>query len=389
MFVNVPAGLLVLALAVALIAESRDPGEARARRLDVAGALIGTAALLALIYGISEAEAAGWISAQTLASLALALALGAAFLAVEGRSAAPLAALWVLGKRSVWAANLPGVVTFAGAVGVIFAHSLHAGGPGLRPIAGRPGLRIHGPHVHLAGRVAPPFLGRLRRPLHAGGRASDPGRRHGFARLALRQPESLAVLLAGTGVTGFGHITSIVAFRALATSGLPDHEQGLAAALATVAQQVDAALGVAIFAAVTAARSDAPAKPGTRRGGADRRRPLRRGARRRPARLRRPLRRLRPARDGYHRARRPIRSYDVMLRLRLPARSATRTRVSRGTRSAAATTVLSHQISCTGGAPDRRLPGQRLGSPARAGIRSRRLGPTDRRRRARRPPHWP
>lgn len=36
---------------------------------------------------------------------------------------------------------------------------------------------------------------------------------------------SLAVLLAGIGITGFGHISSVVAFRSIAVSRLPDHEQ--------------------------------------------------------------------------------------------------------------------------------------------------------------------
>jgi len=77
-------------------------------------------------------------------------------------------------------------------------------------------------------------------------------------------PSTLAVFLAGTAVAGFGHITSVVSFRSVAASGLPDQEQGLAAGMATTAQQVGAALGVAIFVAVSAVGDD-----GLRRAGAD------------------------------------------------------------------------------------------------------------------------
>jgi len=48
---------------------------------------------------------------------------------------------------------------------------------------------------------------------------------------------SLAVSLTGTAMAGFGHITSVVAFRSVAASGLPHREQGLAAGLSTAAQQ--------------------------------------------------------------------------------------------------------------------------------------------------------
>jgi predicted MFS family arabinose efflux permease len=77
-------------------------------------------------------------------------------------------------------------------------------------------------------------------------------------------PSTLVVFLVGIAVAGFGHITSVVSFRSAAASGLPDQEQGLAAGLATTAQQVGTALGVTIFVAVSAAGSD-----GLRRLGVD------------------------------------------------------------------------------------------------------------------------
>lgn len=272
MLINVPVGLLVLALAIPLLPESRDEdlgqagseagdearGGAGARRLDVAGALSGTAALVALIYGISEAEAAGWASAQTLVSLALATALGAAFVAIEARSPAPLAPLWVLAKRSVWGSNLPGIVTFTAAVGVIYTLTLYMQQVlGYTPLQTGLVFAFMGLTSILAGKVAPPFISRFGASFTLVGALLTQAAGTAVLILLSASPGSLGLLLSGVGVTGFGHIASVVAFRSIAASGLPDEEQGLAAALANVAQRVGAALGVATFTAVAVARGDA------------------------------------------------------------------------------------------------------------------------------------
>ncbi len=262
MLVNVPVGLLVLTLAVAVVAESRDRGEKPYRdgasgpiqgKLDLPGAVAGTAALTVLIYGISGAETAGWDSPRTLTSLAGSVMLGATFVAIEARAAAPLAPLWVLARRSVWAANLAGLVTFAGAVGLIFTLTLYVQQVwGYGPLPAGLAFVVMGLASILAGRLAPRLISRSSARatlvtalvIQAAGTLALTG--------LTTTAGSWAVFLAGTAVTGYGHITSVVAFRSLAASGLPDGEQGLAAGLATVSQQVGAALGVAFFVAVVA-----------------------------------------------------------------------------------------------------------------------------------------
>jgi MFS family permease len=86
--VNVPVGALAVALTPALV----PPMHARGpdRRLDVAGATIGTAALALLVLGLTRAEAGGLGSAGTLGALLAGLMLLAAFAWIEAHAPDPL-----------------------------------------------------------------------------------------------------------------------------------------------------------------------------------------------------------------------------------------------------------------------------------------------------------
>jgi EmrB/QacA subfamily drug resistance transporter len=103
-FINVPVALSVVALSPVLLRESRD-GQRR-RQFDFAGAITVTAALVALVYAVVEAPKAGWTDGQTVGLLGLAGALLALFVAIEARSAAPLAPLRVFRSRALVGGNL-------------------------------------------------------------------------------------------------------------------------------------------------------------------------------------------------------------------------------------------------------------------------------------------
>jgi EmrB/QacA subfamily drug resistance transporter len=103
-FINVPVALGVVALSPVLLRESRD--SEHGRQLDFAGAVTITAALVALVYAVVEAPKAGWASGQTLGLLAASAVLIALFVAIEARSAAPLAPLRVFRSRALVGGNL-------------------------------------------------------------------------------------------------------------------------------------------------------------------------------------------------------------------------------------------------------------------------------------------
>ncbi|MEV6482500.1 MFS transporter [Streptomyces sp. NPDC051576] len=92
-FINVPAGLALLAVTVLRLRESKPPG---ARRPDIPGAVSFGSALAAFVYGLIKSQSDGWGSATVVIPLSCALVLLVAFLVVQGRSRHPMLDLSLL-----------------------------------------------------------------------------------------------------------------------------------------------------------------------------------------------------------------------------------------------------------------------------------------------------
>src|SRR5690606_14715110 len=104
MWVNVPMAACALALARRGVAA--DPPPARTGRPDVLGAVLATAGMTLLVFGIVRTDRYPWGSAVTLTTLAVAAALLAAFVQVERTTARePLVRLGLFANRSVAGAN--------------------------------------------------------------------------------------------------------------------------------------------------------------------------------------------------------------------------------------------------------------------------------------------
>ncbi|MGH8881924.1 MAG: MFS transporter, partial [Stackebrandtia sp.] len=104
MFVNVPMTAVALALAWRGITAGRAP--VRLGRPDVLDAVLATAGMTGLVFGVVRTDRYGWTSPVTVATLVIAAALLAAFVYIErttGRD--PLLRLGLLANRSVAAAN--------------------------------------------------------------------------------------------------------------------------------------------------------------------------------------------------------------------------------------------------------------------------------------------
>jgi EmrB/QacA subfamily drug resistance transporter len=122
-FFNVPIGVIALILAPKVLLESRV-GSAR-RRYDPFGAVSITAALLVIVYAISQAPQVGWTATQTVALLGAGVALLALFLVIETKVEAPLLPLPLFRLRSVAGSNAAGFLLGTSFLTFVFVGTLY------------------------------------------------------------------------------------------------------------------------------------------------------------------------------------------------------------------------------------------------------------------------
>jgi EmrB/QacA subfamily drug resistance transporter len=121
LFVNVPVGLAVAALAARVLPASPR----RTGRFDLPGALTATGGVAALVYGLSGAAAtpdglSHWGDPKVILSLAAAVVLLAGFAVIETRSRHPLLPVRVLRSRDRSGAYLIGLCTGTALLGMFF-----------------------------------------------------------------------------------------------------------------------------------------------------------------------------------------------------------------------------------------------------------------------------
>lgn len=250
-FINVPVALAVLCIAPTVIKESR-PDERP--KLDVPGAVSVTLGLLAVVFGLTQAGEHGWGSSSALLSLATGVVLLITFWAVERKVSAPLVPLGVLGKRSVVWGNVAGLIAFLTETSLVFLLTLYLQEVlGFSPLAAGLSFGVLGIGTVVGGSVAPKAIGMIgsKRTLITGGILQAA---FTAALLALGADNSwMWLLLVATFVGGVGNMLVIVGFMVTATSGLADHEQGLATGLATMTQQIGITMGTPIMSALATA----------------------------------------------------------------------------------------------------------------------------------------
>src|SRR6266511_2238027 len=102
-FINIPVGLLVLALTPFLLRESR--AELDHRHFDTAGAASITGGLMLLVYAMTRATQHGWTTASTIGLLVASAALIVGFVVIELRSRAPLLPMRIFSLRTLATSN--------------------------------------------------------------------------------------------------------------------------------------------------------------------------------------------------------------------------------------------------------------------------------------------
>ena len=121
--VNVPIGIAVVLLSLRLLPGAHEVGASV--RLDVAGAVTVTTALMIAVYAIVNGNETGWLTAQTLGLLGAAATLFAVFLAIESRVASPLMPLRLFRLRNLNVANVVGILWAAAMFAWFFLSALY------------------------------------------------------------------------------------------------------------------------------------------------------------------------------------------------------------------------------------------------------------------------
>jgi MFS family permease len=260
--------LLVAPVAVAtagaarrVLVERREHGP---RRLDVPGAMLGTAALVAFTFAITRLERPG-AGLVTPVLLGVAVVLGVAFVWWERRAARPLLPLRLLRIRTLTAAGLGAFAYSSGYLALVFLTSLYLqrvlglsafrAGLGLTPLAVVSGI---------TGMVAGRIGGRLRWTTLAAVGIGTCG--VAFALLAVAAPVRgyLAVVLPAVVLFGLGGGCAWGALGVAAAVDVPEPDRGVAYGLFETHQHVGGSVMLAVV-GTTVAVVDATAglAPGT------------------------------------------------------------------------------------------------------------------------------
>ena len=251
-FINVPVAVAVLIIAPIVLGESKPAAKLK---LDVPGAITVTLGLLALVFGLTNAAEHSWTDPLTLGSLAAALVLFLAFVAVERKVSSPLVPLDILKRSAVAWGNIAGILAFVTETSLVFLLTLYLQQVlGYTPLGAGLAFAVLGLGTVLGGVLGPKVIGKI---------GNKKAIVYGFIVQAIatgalvllsEHPASIALLLIATFIGGVANLVVIVGYMVTATSGLPDGEQGLATGLATMSQQIGITMGIPIMSAIFTAQ---------------------------------------------------------------------------------------------------------------------------------------
>jgi EmrB/QacA subfamily drug resistance transporter len=255
-FINIPIGVLALIVAALLVNENAGIGLRNG--VDVLGAVLVTGSLMLAVYAIVESAYDGWESPRTIATAAAAIAVFAAFIALEARLRHPLIPLAALRSRDLSSANLVRMLLICAVtgqffIGVLYMQHLLGYSPLDTGLAFLPLTIVLGPFAlvitsRLVTRIGPKatmlpglllvlagLLVFAQAPLHA---------------------QYVRDLLPALILLGLGQGLAFLPTVTLAMSGATSDDAGLRSGLVNVSQQMGGALGVAVLASVSTSRTD-------------------------------------------------------------------------------------------------------------------------------------
>jgi EmrB/QacA subfamily drug resistance transporter len=247
-YINVPVGLIALALAYRFVPVDRhERGE---ERFDLLGALLFSAGLVSLLLGLNQGGNWGWGSAPILALLGAAAVLLAIFIAVEKRVRWPMLDLSLFRNRTFSAATISAVCNYIGMYVVLFLLPFYLiQGRGLN--SAQAGLLLTAQPVVMA--VIAPFSGTLsdrigaRLPATLGMVIMAVG----LGLLSRLQPDTPnPVIIIALAVVGLGVGLFVSPNNSSLMGAAPRNRQGVASGVLAMARNVGMVLGIGLAGAI-------------------------------------------------------------------------------------------------------------------------------------------
>jgi predicted MFS family arabinose efflux permease len=252
MFVNVPIGLVVAALAARVLPETGR----RTGRFDIPGALTGTLGVASLVYGLSSAATSPngvshWTDTKVVASLTAAVALLAAFGVIEARSKHALLPTRLLRNRNRSGAYLISLCVGTAMFGMFFFLTIF-----MQTVWGYSALKTGIAYLPMIGIVlvtsaaASQLISRTSAlPMLAAGGVIATGGMFWLSRVSEHSSYAGAIL-GPMIVTAFGLGFVFVPMNLTALVKVDEHTAGVASSLLNTGQQVGGSIGLAVLGTV-------------------------------------------------------------------------------------------------------------------------------------------
>jgi predicted MFS family arabinose efflux permease len=254
MFVNPIACALIIPAALAVL--PRDQPATTRARFDLAGSALVTSGMLLLVFALVRAPSQGWGATTTWLELSGAAALLAAFLVAECFVSDPILPVSIFRIRGLAAANVTGLVGFAGMLAMFFFLTLYMQTVlGYSPLAAGAAYLPLTFGVGVSSGIGSRLLTELgsRAVIFAGALIASAG-----LLLLAQVPvhgSYLPDILPGLMLVALGVGPVFVGVTAAANAGATASQAGVVAAIMNSAQQVGGALGLAIFSALATAQT--------------------------------------------------------------------------------------------------------------------------------------
>jgi EmrB/QacA subfamily drug resistance transporter len=255
-FVNVPIGIFVVVTSLRILDKHEvDLGH---KSLDLPGAVLGTAGIMTLVYGLVKAPHYGWGSSHTVAFMVASILLLGGFIFNEYKARYPLMPLHIFKIRNLSGSNLVMFCMAAGLFAVFFFTTLY-----LQLVLGytpvKTGLSFLVVPIVIA--IVATNIPRIIQKV-------------GYRKILMISPLFLSTGLyllsripvngsfwanvaPGLMIMGIGMGATFVAATVAATSGVPHHESGLASGILNTSQQVGGSIGLAVLTGIATSATTA------------------------------------------------------------------------------------------------------------------------------------